>query len=355
MDFSVIGTLHSYVQQKNLKFAADYKKKTGQSLVSSSGNVRLDLKAAINRSLADKMIQAQKSDNSEYAKQRVSSIRRKLMSGKKISNEELGYLKKNDPDLYKKAKKAEDAREELKAALSKAKTKEEARKAVTQAVIKASAEATAELSAAKAAVSGAGGAAINAAGYEASQEVGGPNAEAIQGYANADEPSMVKLNEQINAQSAEGNVEETAIQEGTALKEINNEISVAREVEAEAAKAEYANSEESVNNKPDDSNSDNPNNPVKNDNSGFSIPGIMEKFIMVVRAIEDEWATFSKSDEYKELAENLMEDAKIEQDGKHKRKKQNVIESPNQQVIDIISTYRSAMMFSTKIMGLPFQ
>ena len=208
MDFTTIGTLHSYVQQKNLKFAADYKKKTGQSVVSSTGNLKLDLKAANNKSLVDKMIQAQQSNKDEYSKQRISSIKQKLMNGKKISNEELGYLKKNDPDLYKKAKKAEEAREDLKAALRKAKTKQEARQAVTQALIKASAEATAELAAAKNA--GGGGAGLsggNTPSYEASQEIGGPSAEAIFGGNNIgdsnNEPSMIRLNEQINASSSE--------------------------------------------------------------------------------------------------------------------------------------------------------
>ncbi|MBR2178854.1 MAG: hypothetical protein IJ862_00445 [Selenomonadaceae bacterium] len=359
MDFTTIGTLHSYVQQKNLKFAANYKQKTGQTIVSSSGNLKLDLKAANNQSLAEKMIQAnQKSDN-EYSKQRISSIKRKLMSGKKISNEELGYLKKNDPDLYKKAKKAEEAREDLKAELRKAKTKAEARMAVTRALIKASAEATAEL---KAAQGGAGGGSgftsgeggVSTAGYEAGQEIGGPTAEGIFGggvNSSGEEPSMIRLNEQINASSVEGesnvDIEAAATQEGAALKEINNDVSVAREVEIEAAKAESANSEESINNKAEHSDSTNSTKSTdwKTDNNGDPTSGILEKFIMVVRAIEDEWATFAKSDEYKEMPEDLFEEAENEMSGKHKRKKQESINEPNYQILDAISAYRSAMMF----------
>ena len=354
MDFTTIGTLHSYVQQKNLKFAAKYKQKTGQTIVSSSGNLKLDLKAANNQSLAEKMIQAnQKSDN-EYSKQRISSIKRKLMSGKKISNEELGYLKKNDPDLYKKAKKAEEAREDLKAELKKAKTKAEARMAVTRALIKASAEATAEL---KAAQGGAGGGMpgaggrVSTSGYEAGQEIGGPNVEGIFGSevnGGGEEPSMIRLNEQINASSVEGegnvDVEAAAAQKGAALKEINNDVSVAREVETEAAKAESANSEESINNKAERSESTD----LKN-NNGDPTSSILEKFIMVVRAIEDEWATFAKSDEYKEMPEDLFDEAEKEMSGKHKRKKQEPINEPNYQILDAISAYRSAMMFDSDI------
>ena len=360
MDFTTIGTLHSYIQQKNLKFAAKYKQKTGQTIVNSSGNLKLDLKAANNQSLAEKMIQAnQKSDN-EYSKQRISSIKRKLMSGKKISNEELGYLKKNDPDLYKKAKKAEEAREDLKAELKKAKTKSEARMAVTRALIKASAEATAEL---KAAQGGAGGGmsggGISTSGYQAGQEIGGANIEGIFGSEvnGGEEPSMIRLNEQINASSVEGegnvDVEAAAAQEGATLKEINNDVSVAREVETEAAKAESANSEESINNKAERSESTDTNSSTKSTdlktNNGDPTSGILEKFIMVVRAIEDEWATFSKSDEYKEMPEDLFEEAEKEMSGKHKRKKQEPINEPNYQIIDAISAYRSAMMFDSDI------
>ena len=358
MDFTTIGTLHSYIQQKNLKFAAKYKQKTGQTIVSSSGNLKLDLKAANNQSLAEKMIQAnQKSDN-EYSKQRVSSIKRKLMSGKKISNEELGYLKKNDPDLYKKAKKAEEAREDLKAELKKAKTKSEARMAVTRALIKASAEATAELKAAQGGAGGGmagGGGGISTSGYQAGQEIGGANVEGIFGSevnGGGEEPSMIRLNEQINASSVEGegnvDVEAAAAQEGAALKEINNDVSVAREVETEAAKAESANSDESLNNKTERSDSTDSTKPTdcKTDNNGDPTSGILEKFIMVVRAIEDEWATFAKSDEYKEMPEDLFEEAEKEMSVKHKRKKQEPINEPNYQILDAISAYRSAMMFN---------
>ncbi len=344
MDFTTIGTLNSYVQQKNLKFAANYKKKTGQTIVSSSGNLKLDLKAANNQSLAEKMIQAQQSSRDEYSKQRISSIKRKLMSGKKISNEELGYLKKNDPDLYKKAKKVEESREELKADLKKAKTKAEARMAVTRALIKASAEATAELKAAQSGVGGGVGG-ISTAGYAAGQEVSDPSAEAVVGSeinGVSEEPSMIRLNEQINASSAEGDVdiEAAAAQEGAALKEINNDVSAAREVNAEAA-----NAEDSINEKAENSDTINSSS-GKSENSGDVNSSILEKFIMVVRAIEDEWQTFAKSDEYKEMPEGIFEEAEIEKSRKYKHKKQDPISNPTYQVLDAISAYRSAMMFN---------
>ena len=344
MDFTTIGTLGSYVKQKNMKFAADYRKKTGQSLVNSTGNLKLDLKAANNRSLVDKMLQAQQQDENEYSKQRVSTIKKKLLNGKKISNEELGYLRKHDPV------KAEEAREELKAALRKAKTKDEARQAVTRAIMKASAEAAAELKfASGGGVSGAGANGVSGAvpaGYEASQEIGGANAEAIQAYVNGDEPSMVRLNEQINSASLENtadNVNNAELQEASALKDINTDIAASNEINAKTAVENTAAQTDAMINKPN-AQSSNPNDKTNSSKNDIT-SGIIEKFIMVVRAIEDEWTTFAKSDEYKDLAENYFEESEIELNGKHKRKKQNVIKVPNQQVIDAITTYRKSMMF----------
>ena len=327
MDFTVIGTLHSYVQQKNLKFAANYKQKTGQTVVTSSGNLKLDLKAANNQSLVDKMIQAQQSNKDEYSKQRVSSIKQKLLNGKEISNEELGYLKKNAPELYKKAKKAVEAREELKAALAKAKTKEEARKAVTQAMIKASAEASAELEAAKL---GAGGGAtgINPAGYQASQDVNTANVEVAAG--NSNEPAMVRLNEQIDSVSAKNDSNLAENLQAMTLKDINLNIAENNAMQSDLA-AEL-----------------NKNQNVISDSSqeNKSIDGILEKFIMVVRAIEDEWITFSKSDDYKDLPDDILEEVEQELSGKGKHKKKISIEKPNQQVIDVVSAYRKSMSYS---------
>ena len=354
MDFSTIGTVSSYVQQKNLKFAANFKKQTGQSIVNSSGNLQLELKRANNRSLAEKMIQANQTEDSEYVKQRVSSIRRKLLNGKKISNEELGYLKKNDPDLYKKAKKAEESREELKAALCKAKTKQEARQAVTRALVKASSEALAELSAGKSAagISGGGGSIGGVAqSYEASQEISGSNVENIQAFANGDDAALARINEQITAKATENNLDSSIDIEASKLKDINSEIAVTNEINAENAIETTAAETNEMINKPNDQKSDQINSsqsssPLSNGNSkNDPVSGIMEKFIMVVRAIEDEWITFAKSDEFKELAEDLFEDAEIYQDGKHKRKNKISVDVPNQQVMDVITAYRNSMMF----------
>ena len=84
--------------------------------------------------------------------------------------------------------------------------------------------------------------------------------------------------------------------------------------------------------------------------------GIMEKFIMVVRAIEDEWLNFAKSDDYKELADDEIEEAKLEQiellTGKKRKRKYKIsVDKPNAHVMDMIAAYRNTMMNSQMSMN----
>ena len=189
MDFTTIGTIGSYIKQKNLNFAANYKLKTGQRVTDANGNLQF-----AKSNMFDRILEAQKKSDSETDAAKIASIKQKLMSGKKLSTSEMAYLKEKDSKLYKKAKHAEEAREELQAELKKAKTKQEARQAVTQAMIKASAEASAELAAYKNAASAGGG--VSTAGYQAGTEIAGPAAENFQ--ASEETPSMIEVNENIS-------------------------------------------------------------------------------------------------------------------------------------------------------------
>ena len=113
--FEAIGTLHSYAQQQNLLKSVNHKKKTGVSLDQLKEQAKEI--ARQNDSLVDKMLKAQKSADDEAAKQRIASIKNRLLAGKKLSQTEIDYLRDKDPKLYKKAKSADEARTELKAAL----------------------------------------------------------------------------------------------------------------------------------------------------------------------------------------------------------------------------------------------
>ena len=151
MDFATMGRVGSYIKQKNLSFAANYKMRTGQRVIDIGGNLNF-----AESSMFDQINKASKKSADEIKSARLGSIKSKLMSGRKLSNEEMSYLRENDEELYKKAKHADDAREELKAELKAAKTKQEARQILTRAMVKASAEATAELAAYKSGISMSG-------------------------------------------------------------------------------------------------------------------------------------------------------------------------------------------------------
>lgn len=273
MDFALIGNVRTYAQMKNLKFAASYRMKTGQSLVRSNGTLNFNFAAQERSSFVNQMMTS-KASGEEINRKRLAAIKRKLMNGKKLSNEEMGFLLKNDSKLYNKAKKVEEAREELKSALSQAKTKEEARKAVLNAKMKASAICSMELDAAQKA--GGGGAMPAIGGYEASGEVGGLIAPSPSGA------------EDVSAGA-------------------ENNFSAQNISEAENNFSEGLNGAQSTKEK------DSPND-------------ILEKFIMIVRALDDEWRTFSKSKQYRELPEGADDDPSIDW-----RK------------FDVISKYRAAM------------
>ena len=149
MDFAGIGKIGAFAKQKNLLFAANYRIKTGQSIVDGNGRLTLTKSTMFNS------IQTSKKNSVSAAdKTRLASIKAKLKSGKKLSEAEMNYLKEKDPKTYKKAKYADEAREELKNELRSAETKQEAREAVMRAVAKIAADCSADFDALK---GGAGG------------------------------------------------------------------------------------------------------------------------------------------------------------------------------------------------------
>ena len=303
MDFALIGSARTYAKMVNLKFAAKYRLKTGQSLVNSNGTLNFSTLGKRSSSFVDKMMSAQKQTADAATKRRLAAIKKKLLNGKKLSNEEMGFLLKNDSKLYNKAKKAEEAREELKAALGRAKTKKEAREALMHAMMKASAECSAELDAAKS--GGGGGMSSFSGGGDAGMSVaisgdGGGVIDA--GGFSAQSLSVGNVSEQSNA-SAENNAS-TASNVSATNNESANKNDAAENNFANGIKGSQSSSEKDT---PDD---------------------ILEKFIMIIRALEDEWAQFSKSKQYKDLPDDG-------DDPLFDRRKANVI-----------SRYRAAMNYS---------
>ena len=278
MDFTTIGKVSSYIKQKNLMFAANYKIKTGQRVTNSNGGLSFSTS-----SMFEQVAEITKKSNEDVKAARLASIKTKLMSGKKLTDEEMGYLRVNDKDLYKKAKLADDAREELKAELKGAKSKQEARKIVAQAMVKAAAEASAELAACK------GGA---VAGSAVSGNVNSTGDISVnEGNVSVDSTENISVNE--NSVTSTENISNTQENPATSTDNISRA----------------------------DENSD---------DEKPTVEGILEKFIMTIRALEDEWTQFANSDEYKNLPEDVTDDEKV----------YRVAEIPNKKILDAVFAYR---------------
>ena len=291
MDLMTIGKVGSYLKQKNLMFAANYKIKTGQRITDGNGNLSFT-----HSTMFDQIREASKKSAEEVKAARLRTIKQKLMNGKKLSDEEMGFLRVNDKDLYKKAQHAEDAREELKAELKGAKTKQEARQILTRAMVKASAEASAEIAACKGATGGTMSAGV-------SMSAGG-------------EVSVSATNISAGAENiSTGDISTSAGDISTGAENISAGDNF-QSSNASTSENKFA----TENNSRADSNS----------NAEKDTPqGILEKFIMTIRALEDEWKNFTNSDEYKDLPEGY-EDEKV----------YKVSAVPNPKFLNAIFTYR---------------
>lgn len=295
MDFATIGKLSTYVKQKNLTFAAKHKLQTGQVLTNANGNL-----VSANTSTFDKLCDVSKIAADKSKQIKLRRIKNKLLSGKKLSEDEMSFLRVNDPKTYKKAKNADEAREELKAELRKAKSKEEAQEAIARAMVKASSEAVAELGAlgqsggicgGNAAMQTSGDA-MNLFGGNASTATGEVNISSTEAQTNSDTAQTTG-----NVNAATGNTHDA-----------NNT----------AADKAHGSQQDDAANTPED---------------------ILEKYIMTIRALEDEWARFTNSKEYKDLPDHVVEEKAVVDERARKK-----IVAPNRKLLEAISLYRKAML-----------
>ena len=280
MDFATIGKLGTYVKTKNLTFAAKHKIRTGQTLTNANGNF-----ISMTTSTFDKLRAAAKASTDQAKAQKLALIRRKLKAGQKLTDEELGFLRVNDPKTYKKAKAADDAREELKSELKKAKTKDEAREAMTRAMVKASTAAMSELSAL-----GQGGGNMSAGAMQAGSVNGAT--DIAQGQADSPTPIDANQSVQMGFEQSTGTI------------------------------------------------SGNDNNPAANkseDSADNMTPeDIMEKYLWTIRALEDEWAHFTNSSDYKDMPEHFTDEPTP-------KKTHRQIDEPSRRLLDAVTAYRRAM------------
>ena len=250
MDFTGIGKIGAFAKQKNLIYAANYRIKTGQRLTDSNGNLSFSKVTFFSQSKT-----SQTNTTSATDKARLASIKSKLKSGKKLSASEMSYLREKDEKLYKKAKYADEAREELKSELRAAKTKQEAHQAVMRATAKIAADCSADF-------------------------------EAIQGGGSMDFGG----NSAISFDSANLNIDGG---ENLSSGEISN--------------SENFSSGEIFNTNSDTAANENPFTKFLNSNEETDTAfDILDKYIYAIRAIQDEWLEFMKTDEYKNLPEDIF-------------------------------------------------
>ncbi|MBQ9487039.1 MAG: hypothetical protein IJU91_04450 [Selenomonadaceae bacterium] len=289
MDLMAIGKVGSYLKQKNLMFAANYKIKTGQRITDGNGNLSF-----AKSTMFDQIRETCKKSAEEVKAARLRTIKQKLMNGKKLSDEELGFLRVNDKDLYKKAQHAEDAREELKAELKGAKTKQEARQILTRAMVKASAEASAEIAACQGASANISGGFSAGGSMSAGAEnisIGGDAAVTSANISAGENISTGDIS--TGAEMSAGDTSTAAENVSPAAENISADNKSATSENASTAENKSSNAAEK-NSRADSSSNAESDTPES----------ILEKFIMTIRALEDEWRNFTNSDAYKDLPED---------------------------------------------------
>lgn len=111
------------------KYRKDYAENEDESAKIDTLSIGLQLKEAV-----DAIFDPTTGMSEEEKKKFVQKLYRKLESGKKLSADEMQYLRKNDPVTYAKAAKVQVLRESLKKQLKSATPKEKAADIYTQAM-----------------------------------------------------------------------------------------------------------------------------------------------------------------------------------------------------------------------------
>ena len=315
--FEWIGKISDYTATWKLKKEANWRIKTGQSISLTDSK----------KDFAEEARQRKPQTVGTLAKvtdaTRLAIISQKARGGKKLTPEELRLLKENDEALYQKAKKADDAREELKAALKRAKTKEAARRILMDAQLKVAIEAmeSAKSGAGRlpASASGAGGASSPEAGRAAANDSAAAPEGGASGFGDGAAPALAGASEAAAAKAApaaqagqeaqggaasangsaegaqSGAAEKGAAHDGKAHDAGEKKPSFLEERVAQL-KASYSRAMDELENAK---------------NAKFDLD---DTYIIVLRALADEWREFTSSKAWEKLPENERE-AKLR--GKH--------------------------------------
>ena len=316
--FEWVGKISDYTATWKLKKEANWRIKTGQSISLTDSK----------KDFAEEARQRKPQTVGTLAKvtdaTRLAIISQKARGGKKLTPEELRLLKENDEALYQKAKKADDAREELKAALKRAKTKEAARRILMDAQLKVAIEA---MEAAKsgagslpaASASGAGGASSAEAGRAAANDSAAAPEGGASGFSDGAAPALAGAGEAAAAKAAPAAQAGQEVQGGAAST--NGSAASANGGAAEKGAAHDGRAHDAGEKKPSfleervaqlKAGYSRAMDELENaKNAKFDLD---DTYIIVLRALADEWREFTSSKAWEKLPENERE-AKLR--GKH--------------------------------------
>ena len=330
--FEWVGKISDYTATWRLKKEANWRIKTGQSISLTDSK----------KDFAEEARQRKPQTVGTLAKvtdaTRLAIISQKARGGKKLTPEELRLLKENDEALYQKAKKADDAREELKAALKRAKTKEAARRILMDAQLKVAIEAMESAksgagSLPAASANGAGGASSAEAGRAAANgSVAAPEGGAS-GFSDGAAPALAGAGEAAAAKAAPAAQAGQEVQGGAASTNGSaasaNGGAASTNGSTEAAQSGAAEKGAAHDGKAHDAGEKKPSfleervaqlkasysramDELENaKNAKFDLD---DTYIIVLRALADEWREFTSSKAWEKLPENERE-AKLR--GKH--------------------------------------
>lgn len=305
--FEWIGRINDYAATWQLKKEANWRIKTGEAI--SLSDSKKQMAQEVRQNFPKNTGAAAKVTDST----RLSIISQKARSGKKLTPEELRLLKENDEALYQKAKKADDTREELKAALKRAKTKEAARRILMEAQLKVAIEALSgggDSAAMPSGVSGAGSTGNAASAGEAAAKDGGAaanGAAAPEGGATSfSEGAPAALAGTGEAAPGAGHEAQAGAQagaDGAVAKGAGKEHDAIGEKKPSFLEERVAQLKESY-----------ARAMAELENAKDAKPNFDDTYLIVFRALADEWREFTSSKAWEKLPENERE-AKLR--GKH--------------------------------------
>ena len=309
--FEWVGKISDYTATWKLKKEANWRIKTGQSISLTDSK----------KDFAEEARQRKPQTVGTLAKvtdaTRLAIISQKARGGKKLTPEELRLLKENDEALYQKAKKADDAREELKAALKRAKTKEAARRILMDAQLKVAIEA---MEAAKsgagslpaASANGAGGASSPEAGRAAVNDSAAAPEGGASGFGDGAAPALAGAGEAAAAKAAPAAQAGQEAQGGAASA--NGSAEGAQNGAAEKGAAHDGKAHDAGEKKPSlleervaqlKASYNRAMDELENaKNAKFDLD---DTYIIVLRALADEWREFTSSKAWEKLPENERE------------------------------------------------